>query len=158
MVQTFIDYAAIKAAYSFEQAIRCLGLNVEKSGDQFRCPCPTCKTGGPRGLAITPGKGFYCFGAKRGGDVISLVAHIKGIGQKDAAQLIQELLVPAVQAVPESTSTSVPKQRRAKRKGAGGVTKRLAPRPQLIHTDQLKPVNDNVVEFRPRPPEDDWTC
>jgi hypothetical protein len=79
---SFVDYQAIKAAYTFEQAVRYLGLAVEKSGEQLRCACPTCKTGGPRGLAITPGKGFYCFGAKRGGDVISLVAHIKGIGQK----------------------------------------------------------------------------
>jgi DNA primase len=137
-MQTFIDYAAIKAAYSFEEAVRFLGLAVEKSGDQFRGPCPVCKTGGPRGLAITPGKGFYCFGAKKGGDVISLIAHIKGIGQKDAALLIQELLVPAV---PEQ-STSTRKRSKAK----STATKRLG-RPQLIQTDQARP--DNVVELKP---------
>jgi hypothetical protein len=76
MTESFVDYAAIKAAYAFERAVRYLGLAVERSGEQLRGACPTCKTGGPRGLAITPGKGFYCFGAKKGGDVISLVAHI----------------------------------------------------------------------------------
>jgi DNA primase len=155
---TFVDYAAIKAAYTFEQAVRFLGLSVERSGEQLRCACPTCKTGGPRGLAITPGKGFYCFGAKKGGDVIALVAHIKGIGQKDAAQLIQEELV---QLVPErSTST----RKRSKPKTA--ATNRLA-RPQLIQTEQAQPTN--VVQLKPKRRqapkpepvhrlEDDWTC
>lgn len=50
-----------------------------------------CKQGGSRAIVITPDKNaFYCHAAKKGGDVISLVAHIHGCGMKEAASWLQE--------------------------------------------------------------------
>lgn len=83
----YIDFAAVKEAVSIEEAVRKLGLQTVKSANQLRGVCPTCKSGDPRALAITPNKGLYfCFSAQTGGDQIALAAHIKGISNKEAAE------------------------------------------------------------------------
>lgn len=83
----YIDFADIKARVSIEEAVQKLGLQVAKSNNQLRGVCPACKSGGPRALAITPAKNlFYCFSAQAGGDQLQLVAHIKGVGVKEAAE------------------------------------------------------------------------
>jgi|SRR5579883_1358494 DNA primase len=86
----FVDFAAVKAGVTIEQGMQFLGLKMKKEGDQFRSACPACKSGGDRALVVTPAKGFYCFGAKKGGDVIALVAHIRGCNQREAATELQE--------------------------------------------------------------------
>jgi len=83
----FIDFQQIKERVSIEKAADYLGLQLKPSQHQLRGPCPACKTGGDRALALTPSKGlFYCFAAEQGGDCIKLVAHIHSIKQQDAAQ------------------------------------------------------------------------
>jgi len=55
---------------------------MTKHGEQFRGraqPCDTDNTARTRHYAI---EGIYCFGDKRGGDVVGLVAHCKGIARK----------------------------------------------------------------------------
>ena len=53
-------------------------------------PLPVLKSGGDRALVVTPAKrACYCFGAHSGGDVIALVAHIRGVDMKDAANYLQ---------------------------------------------------------------------
>ena len=99
----FLDFQQLKEAFDFDDAIEFLGLKLNAENNQLRGKCPACNSGGARGLVITPGRGYFCFGAKKGGDQIALVAHVKGIGMRDAAMLIQEELVPAV---PASTRTS----------------------------------------------------
>lgn len=112
---TSIDFAAIKAAVSLEQAKDYLGLTMKFVGGQFRSSCPTCKAGGDRTLAITPLKGFYCFHVKKGGDVIALVSHIRGISQREAAAELQERFM-----------REQPRQRQ---------------RPATEHTDELQPLD-----------------
>src|SRR5688500_13557499 len=91
MNTTFVDFAQLKESVRIEQIVAWLGLRMKQSGDQFRGPCPVCKTGGDRALAVNTAKqGFYCFSLKRGGDIIALTAHIKAISQKDAAIQIAE--------------------------------------------------------------------
>jgi len=87
---SFVDFAAIKEAVSIEEGIAFLGLKMKREGEQFRSPCPVCKKGGDRALVVTPSKGFYCFGAKKGGDIIAFVAHIKDCGQREAGSMLQE--------------------------------------------------------------------
>lgn len=88
---SFVDYPAIKSAVSIDRVIPLLDVPLAQHGDQWRGPCTACKQGGPRALVITKSKGaFYCFAQKKGGDVIALLAHVKGIGQKEAAVLISE--------------------------------------------------------------------
>jgi DNA primase len=88
---SFVDFGAVKAAVSIEQAMEYLDLKMKKEGEQFRSPCPACKKGGNRALVVTPSKGaFYCFSVKKGGDQIALVAHINGTNQREAATMLQE--------------------------------------------------------------------
>lgn len=85
----FIDFAAVKAAVSIEDAVALLGLELASAGSQLRGQCPRCQRGGDRALVITPSKGlFVCFGAERkcGGDQLALVAHIAGLSVRDAAE------------------------------------------------------------------------
>jgi DNA primase len=85
----YIDFAELKARLPIAEAIPLLGLELKERHGQWRGPCPACRTGGPRALVITPAKGaFYCFGAKTGGDVIALAAHIRETAVKDAARFL----------------------------------------------------------------------
>ena len=80
----FIDFAELKAKVSIEQVLTMLQLNLKRQGQQLRGPCPACKSGGDRALVVTPDKGvFYCFSRKSGGDMIELVAHMRGYAGED---------------------------------------------------------------------------
>jgi DNA primase len=81
----FIDFAALKAKISIEQVLTMLQLNLKKQGERLRGPCPVCKSAGDRALVVTPDKGvFYCFGpCKSGGDMIELVARVRGHEAED---------------------------------------------------------------------------
>jgi DNA primase len=85
----FIDFAELKDRLSIEDAIPRLKLTLKERNGQWRGPCPVCNSGGDRALVITPAKqAFYCFGAKVGGDVIALAAHIRDCGMKEAADYL----------------------------------------------------------------------
>jgi CHC2 zinc finger len=91
---TFIDFQALKQRVTIEQVVAMLGLRMKQSGHQWRGPCPVCKSGGDRSLAVNTGKqAFYCFPSKACGDLIALTAHIRGIspskeGQREAAEIV----------------------------------------------------------------------
>ena len=85
--RTFVDFAALKERVSLHQGMQMLGLTLKQSGAQYRGACPV-HGGGDRTLVVTPGKGFYCFAEKKGGDVIQLVAHVKQIANREAAEEI----------------------------------------------------------------------
>ena len=89
----FVDFASIKERVDMAQAITFLNLKLTKQeGSQSRYECPACK-GDPRALSINIGKGvFRCFEdkGKGGTDSIALVAHVKGIRQREAAILLDE--------------------------------------------------------------------
>ena len=86
----FIDFKALKESVTIETAMVYLGLKgMTSEQGSYRGSCPTCKAGGKRALVITPEKeSFYCFTMKRGGDVISLTAHINGTSMKEAANFL----------------------------------------------------------------------
>ncbi len=81
----FLDFQAIKRAYSIDEMMSMTGLTFKKEGQSFRCECPH-HGGGKRGLVVTPNKPdekgdpgvFYCFGEKAGGDRVALLAHVRG--------------------------------------------------------------------------------
>lgn len=102
----FVDFAELKASLRIEDSLPKLGLTLKKRGEALRGPCPTCRSGGDRALVVTPAKqAFYCFGARTGGDVIALAAHIQGIGMKEAAAFLagkaSERSGPRKDTVPE---------------------------------------------------------
>src|SRR5687767_11493969 len=85
------DFAAIKESVTLEMAAQMLGLTMTKSGAQFRAPCKACGNGGPRSLALTPGKELaYCFSAGVGGDVLFLVSHTEKCSLADAGKRLAE--------------------------------------------------------------------
>lgn len=91
MSTTFVDFAQLKQRVNVEKAITILGLTMKQQGAQYRGACPACREGGDRALAINSEKdGYYCFSQKKGGDVIALVAHVKGVTQRDAAQFLAQ--------------------------------------------------------------------
>lgn len=99
----FVDFNELKNRVSIEDAVAKLGLPItHKSQHALRAACPACKTGGDRALAITPAKSlYYCFAADAGGDQIALVAHIKGLSVRDAAEWLG-----GTTSTVQSTSTS----------------------------------------------------
>lgn len=83
----FVDFKSLKETVTVEHAMIYLGLKMKADNGAYRSECPACKQGGTRAIIITPEKeAFYCHAAKKGGDVISLVAHIHGTSMKEAAQ------------------------------------------------------------------------
>src|SRR3954469_15235408 len=92
MAQSFIDFAALKAAVSIDKVAEWLQLDLKKQGSgQLRGCCPIHNGTNEREFVITPSKGlFFCFGPCGGGDCIKLAAHVLKIGTKEAAQKIAE--------------------------------------------------------------------
>jgi hypothetical protein len=104
----FIDFADLKSRATIMQAAQLLNLTLKASGNQQRGPCPTCNSGGDRALVITPERGlFYCFPSKIGGDLIKLVAHVKGCSQNEAAQVIQSQIGGTVPTGPAHKAGTV---------------------------------------------------
>lgn len=90
-----LDFAKIKEDHPIEKVAERLGLTLKPNGQALRGPCPS-KPGDDRSLVVTPAKGaWYSFSAQKGGDCISLVAFVQGVGPKEAAQWIAgEATVP----------------------------------------------------------------
>jgi CHC2 zinc finger len=129
MSAKFLDFQQIKDLFSFDDAINFLDLRMSSAGNQLRGTCPTCQSGGPRGLVITPGRGFYCFGAKKGGDQIALVAHVKDIGMRQAAELVQD------QYRTSTSTSSLPKRREPERKSPAANGPRAVPALEYLEAE-----------------------
>lgn len=87
---SFYDFEAIKKDVSIEEAAKMVGLNITNG----RCQCPSCETDNTRSLSISADKNaFYCFHAKKGGDVLSFVSHCLGITVKAAAEMLVDHVV-----------------------------------------------------------------
>ena len=89
----YLNFADIKSRVDLLEVAKALQLELKEShGEvpQYRSPCPRCKSGGERALAITPSRGYFCNVIKRGGDAISFVSHIQGVGFREAAQYLVE--------------------------------------------------------------------
>jgi CHC2 zinc finger len=140
MATQTIDFQQVKARCSIHQAAQMLDLKLVSKGEQMRGPCPRCKQGGDRAIVITPGRNvFYCFAAKKGGDQLALVSHIRDVPVREAAELIQDHygtdIVPAArEQVPSSRNSS------------GTSSPSLAPqaRASLSALTYLEPENEAV--------------
>ncbi|MGY3406125.1 hypothetical protein ACVWZV_002238 [Bradyrhizobium sp. GM5.1] len=111
-------YKTIKERVTMNDVVSMLALKITKreGPDQVRCPCPSCKRGGDRILSINlTGKGFTCFVDHRAsgfrGDQIALVAHVRGVSQREAAEFIAKNcgLDNSAATSPAPTSEEAPK-------------------------------------------------
>jgi CHC2 zinc finger len=108
-----MDYQAIKREIGVEKAARFLQLDLKPNGDGFRCFCPACDK--DRVLIVTPSKAaFYCHNLKKGGDVIYLVAHVRGIKQSEAATLLQDTFMREPEKPKAKPKTTKAKAKTAK--------------------------------------------
>ena len=108
-------YDDVRERVSMRDAAEFLQLGqprVEAQGTQWRYQCPACRGGDKRSLSIniSDNKGFGCFvGAVgkhpkvKGNDATSLVAHVRGITQRDAAEMLHEHFCSASRSVPVSS-------------------------------------------------------
>jgi len=87
----FVNFKEVKETISIELAMVFLNLKgLTPEDGAYRGECTVCRAGS-RSLVITPEKSaFYCHAAKKGGDVISLVAHLHGTSMKEAASWLLE--------------------------------------------------------------------
>src|SRR3954471_18947885 len=92
MAQSFIDFAALKAAVSIDKVAEWLQLDLKKQANgQLRGCCAMHGGSNEREFVITPSKGlFFCFGPCGGGDQIKLTAQVLKIGTREAAQRIAD--------------------------------------------------------------------
>jgi DNA primase len=104
----FVDFAAVKTRVTIEEAAHKLGLELKPSAGKLRCACPV-HGGGDRAIVITPEKGlFCCFGSKpmAGGDQIQLVAHIRQIPVKEAAEFLDGTVPQSRNDSPQNKASS----------------------------------------------------
>lgn len=105
-MSAYIDFEELKNRVDIEQVVQILGLEMKPSGKQLRGQCPACG-GNDRGLVVTPEKGvYYCFTDQKGGDLISLAAHVRGTAMKDAAQYINSSITVPEERVAKETKTN----------------------------------------------------
>lgn len=87
----YVAFDELKSRLKIEDVAKMLQLTTKEHNGQLRSACPRCKTGGDRALVITPAKSaFFCFAEKKGGDLISLAAHILDVSARDAAVAIDK--------------------------------------------------------------------
>jgi hypothetical protein len=89
-------------------------LKLVKRNDNWRGACPACKSSDDRALSITEGRGFRCWTANVGGDVIELVAHVRGTSAKEAASWIAAATGTVPQSSGRSRSTAPASPQKAK--------------------------------------------
>lgn len=144
MPATFIDFADLKQRVGIEQVLDMLGIQLQGSGPQLRGPCPIHHGTKDREFVVTPAKGlWYCFAGCGGGDIIKLVAKIKSVGQKEAAELIAQhfgtVPVPRNSTVPRPGNSTVPQPGPGKEKGALRPLDYLQAEHELVQALGLSP-------------------
>ncbi len=118
----YIDFVDLKERFSILDIAELVNLEMKKEGDKYRASCPRCDTDDPRSIVITPAKGvFYCHAEGKGGDLISLAAHVEAVSMREAAEFIHHSLT-----VPEKME-SAPKK----------VKGDLKPLSHLAHNHEL---------------------
>jgi len=87
-----IDFKALREIPILDVA-HFLGLELKKSGDQYRGSCPICRYGSDRAFTITPGvQRFWCFAPKHraGGDGLELAVRVLKLSHHEAAKHLQD--------------------------------------------------------------------
>ena len=136
-----IDFKALKKATNIEEVARgFLSLSItEDKDDSLRAVCPSCESEDPRAIIITPSKGlFYCFKSKKGGDLISLVAHCHGTSPKESAVELSKVYMDGQIQGKEPESKPEPKAETPK--DASGFN-------PLKYISTLKCEQEDVSEF-----------
>jgi DNA primase len=134
-----LSFSDIKQHVTIEQVASMLNLKLRKTGDTYRCACPACQSKTDRAIVITPARNiFYCFDAKKGGDVLTLASHVLGVGLRDAAQAISDHFLLASKESEPREPSAVPNGEASKEKAT--------PTAQNVPTSPLQPLTYLVAE------------
>ncbi|PZS10745.1 MAG: hypothetical protein DLM70_00305, partial [Chloroflexi bacterium] len=80
-----IDVEALKRDHRVEEIIERYGIELRAGGRALLGRCPFHDDGGRPNLYVYPStKSWYCYRCSVGGDVISFVERIEGVGFRDA--------------------------------------------------------------------------
>jgi DNA primase catalytic core len=80
----------LKSEVSVEQLVRAHGIEITKSGKDWRCRCPFHTDDTPS-LVVTPSKNlWHCFGCGAGGGPVDWVMKANGVSFRHAAELLRE--------------------------------------------------------------------
>lgn len=115
----YIDFTDLKSRVNITDVLRLLNIATKQEGAQLRARCPIHKGSDPRGFVVTPAKGlWYCFNGCNGGDMIALVAKVRGCEPREAARFIAEGTGASSKnsTVPKGNHSS-PQPREEKRRG-----------------------------------------
>lgn len=96
----------LKSEVSVEQLVRAHGIELNKSGKDWRGRCPFHADDTPS-LVVTPSKNlWHCFGCGAGGGPVDWVMKANGVSFRHAAQLLREG-IPSLAAEPGVKHTTV---------------------------------------------------
>jgi DNA primase len=115
MPKGFVSFKEVKRSVSMVTLLVHYGLleGLAKKGRNLAGPCPFCEGMATRQFQADPAKGaWYCFGCKRGGNVLDFVCLKERVDVQEAARLLDQwfglgLLAgkpPESQAAPEAKS------------------------------------------------------
>lgn len=80
------DLETIKAAHPLHVVVERYGLHVAKSGSRFVALCPFHAEEHPSFTILPDSRRWWCFGCRRGGDVIELVRLLEGVSFREAVE------------------------------------------------------------------------
>ena len=86
-----VDFQELKATIGMSQVLAWLGIDLKQSGQhQLRGACPIHNGSSDRQFVVSTDKNlWHCFGdCNGGGDIIELVARLRQVSQKQAAEMI----------------------------------------------------------------------
>jgi DNA primase len=143
----YVSFAELKQKIGIEQVLDMLDIRLKGAGAQLRGPCPIHKGASDREFVVTPSKGlWFCFAGCGGGDIIALVAKVKKVGQKEAAELIARhfgtVTVPPARngnRSPPAGTVTVPGTVPEKEKGALKPLDYLQPEHELVQALGISP-------------------
>ncbi|MBR1146690.1 hypothetical protein [Bradyrhizobium sp. AUGA SZCCT0431] len=90
------DFQKLKNEITITQCLALLGVAIPQgSKAQLKLDCPKC--GGKNNLAVNTDRNIaFCHTAKAGGDILSLVSHVKELSLKEAADWLSKPNSPAL--------------------------------------------------------------
>jgi DNA primase len=95
-----LDLGAIKDAHPLAGVAAATGLKLLRAGNEYRAPCPFHQEKSPSFYIFDGGRKFHCFGCGASGDVLDFVAKLRGVGLREAAQMLTGGNLPAVHVEP----------------------------------------------------------
>lgn len=91
-----LDIDAIRRAHPLPTVVGA-SVKLTRQGSEFKACCPFHADRSPSFTIYAGGQRFQCFGCGKSGDVLDFVRLSKGVGLREAAELLSSGTLPAIQ-------------------------------------------------------------